>query len=182
MSKSPRKPSTTTLPLSKLRTDGGTQPRGQLDPEVVAEYAASYQAKASLPPLVVFQDGATHWLVDGFHRLEALRTNGARSAQVEVHRGSQTEAIWYAAGANQQHGLRRTNEDKQRAVVMALDCATKMSPQPSSRQIAEHVGVDHKTVEKYRSQATVWGISVRRERCTPPAGGNPARGTDGPPR
>ncbi len=154
-----RKIATTTLPLSKLRTDGGTQPRGQLDPDVVTEYAAAYKAKAQLPPLVVFQDGAAYWLVDGFHRLEALRKNGARTAQVEVHRGTQTEAIWYAAGANQQHGLRRTNEDKQRAVVMALACATKMSPQPSSRQIAEHVGVDHKTVEKYRSQATLRGSS-----------------------
>jgi hypothetical protein len=157
-----RKVTRSRIPLAKLRTDGGTQPRDHLDPEVVEEYRASYEAKRQLPPLVTVFDGKVHWLVDGFHRLAALQALGTKTAEVEVHRGTQVDAIWIAAGANQAHGLRRTREDKQRAISMALESAAKMSPQPSSRQIADHVGVDHKTIEKYRtsggSGAGNWGI------------------------
>ncbi len=157
-------PKLVTLSLDKLRLDGGTQPRKELNPEVIQEYAEAYRNGVALPPVRAFWDGESYWLVDGFHRVKALRRNHLTPARVEVFAGTLNEAIWFAAGANRGHGLRRTNEDKKNAVVMATAIAATMAPQPSSRQIAEHVGVDHKTVEKYRARGAevafaTWGTS-----------------------
>lgn len=51
------------------------------------------------------------------------------------------------------HGLRRTNEDKQRAVQAAL--RHPKSTNLSDREIARHVGVDHQTVANWRSRLSV---------------------------
>jgi hypothetical protein len=56
------------------------------------------------------------------------------------------DARWYALGANTVHGLRRTNEDKRRAVEGAL----AMRPGMSSAAIAEHCGVSHTMVNGMR--------------------------------
>lgn len=53
-------------------------------------------------------------------------------------------------GVNQAHGLRRTNDDKRKAVMAAL--RHPKGAKMSDTQIAEHVGVDVKTVGKYRSE------------------------------
>jgi uncharacterized ParB-like nuclease family protein len=146
--------SVTTLALARLRTDGGTQPRTRLDEEVLSEYAAAYRRGERLPPVRAVHDGKHYWLFDGFHRLAAQQRCGARQVEVEVQRGSLTDAIWLAAGANKVHGLRRSNEDKVNAIRMALESALRRSPPPSSRQIAEHVGVSHTAVDNYRNSLT----------------------------
>ncbi len=142
------------LPIDRLRTDGGTQPRTDLDEKTLKEYAADYKAGDAFPPVRAVFDGKFYWLYDGFHRTAAQRRNHARQVRVEVREGTQNDAVWLGAGANREHGLRRSNEAKRSAVLMALASAAKMSPQPSSRQIAKHVGVSHPTVEKYREDPT----------------------------
>jgi hypothetical protein len=59
------------LPVNLIRTDGGTQARVSLSQRVVAEYALAMQQGHSFPPVVVFYDGTSYWLADGFHRLNA---------------------------------------------------------------------------------------------------------------
>lgn len=106
----------------QIRTDGGTQPRGELDQEVVAEYAEKMKAGVIFPPIIVFHDGSNYWLADGFHRTfgfkKAFSHKGAMRA--EVHRGTQRDAILYSLSANAAHGLPRSNEDKRRAVLTLL--------------------------------------------------------------
>jgi len=46
--------------------------------------------------------------------------------------------------------LRRSNADKRKAVELALQHPS--GAKLSDRQIAEHVGVDHKTVGRYRAE------------------------------
>jgi hypothetical protein len=52
--------------------------------------------------------------------------------------------------SNQSHGLKRTNDDKRLAVKLALQAA----PDWSNGRIAEHVGVDDKTVAAVRDTLT----------------------------
>ena len=107
---------------SQIRTDGGTQPRSRIDPDTVDEYANEMKRDAMFPPLVVFYDGEHYWLADGFHRLYAH--NWAREGkpiECNVLQGTQRDAILYSVGANARHGLRRTNEDKRRAVTRLLE-------------------------------------------------------------
>jgi hypothetical protein len=141
-------PTTAWLPLDSIRTDGGTQPRAQLDGAAVEEYADLHDAGVAFPPAVVFHDGGDYWLADGFHRYHGAKKVGKPSLLCEVRRGTVEEARWYAFGANKAHGLRRTNEDKRRAVQAAL----RMKPEKSDRAIADHCGVHHDTVSEYRKR------------------------------
>jgi len=58
--------STKQLDLSKIRTDGGTQPRTRLYEDVVSEYREAVEDGAEFPPVTVFHDGADYWLADGY--------------------------------------------------------------------------------------------------------------------
>jgi hypothetical protein len=137
------------LQLRKIRMNGGTQPRAGLNDETVAEYAAAMQSGALFPPVVVFYDGTDYWLADGFHRLNAHLVSDAQEIACEVHSGTQRDAVLYAAGANATHGLRRSNDDKRRAVLMLLE--DDEWSQWSDRVIAEKCGVSHPFVGKVRA-------------------------------
>ena len=136
------------LEVSTIRIDGDTQPRLAIDQEVVNEYAQAMQAGAEFPPVQVVSDGAANWLVDGFHRFYAHRRIARGQIKAVVTTGLLTEAQWMSLTANKTHGLRRTNQDKIKAVLKAI----KMRPELSDRLIAEHVGVHGETVAKYRAE------------------------------
>ena len=131
----------TSIQLSQIQTNG-LQARVSTDSGTVDEYAEAMKAGQVLPPMIVFSDGREYWLADGFHRLSALLKIGAETATVMVREGTREDAMWFAVAANKTHGLRRTNADKRKAVIKALE----LHPEMSDRAIAEHVGVDHKTV------------------------------------
>lgn len=106
--------------LTDINIKGGTQPRAAMEWSVVAEYAEEYKKGTNMPPLIVFKEGKTFWLADGFHRYNAAQEAHLESINAEVKEGSKQDAIRYAIGANVAHGHRRTNADKRRAVEMAL--------------------------------------------------------------
>ena len=139
-----------TLPINKLRVDGKTQPRVETDVTVVEEYAAAYTRGDTLPLPVVYFDGESYWLADGFHRRMGAIDAGLKKLRCEVYEGTVEDAQWYSYSANRTHGLRRSNADKSRAVKAALQ--HPHGAEKSDRQIAEHVGVDPMTVGKYRKQ------------------------------
>lgn len=134
------------LDIGVVRTDGDTQPRVAIDQEVVAEYAELIKSGTEMPSIEVVHDGARYWLVDGFHRLFAHRVAGRPQIRACVDTGMQTDAQWLSLAANKTHGLRRTNADKGKAVLRAL----RLRPGLSDVAIAEHAGVSHSTVAKYR--------------------------------
>lgn len=154
--KSTAKPRTKKIPILLIRQDSSMQPRARLDEEAIADYAAAYKAGAKLPPLEVYWINRVrpviYHVTDGWHRLAALRRCGAKEAACVIHNGTLIEAQWAAIGANQTHGLRRTTADKERAVRAALRHPMTVKRRLSDRRIAEHVGVDPKTVAKYRAE------------------------------
>jgi hypothetical protein len=109
------------IDLALIRVDGGTQSRAVLQESVVEEYASALIEGASFPPVVVFYDGSTHWLADGFHRFRAHEKLGLADIPADVRQGTRRDAILFSVGANETHGLRRTNEDKRRAVLTLLN-------------------------------------------------------------
>jgi len=142
------------LPLKKIHLDGGTQTRARINEDIIEEYAADMKAGAAFPPLVVFHDGKDYWLGDGFHRWGAAMALNLDSIECEIHQGTLADAQWYSFSANKANGMRRTNDDKVRAVKSALRHCTG---QRSDREIARHVGVEHHTVAKYRSELLASG-------------------------
>ena len=134
------------LPLDSIRLDGGTQPRVQINWDVVHEYAERMRAGDHFPPVDVYFDGKDHWPSDGFHRIHAAREAEKPTVQAQVCEGTLDDALWISLGSNKNHGLRRSNEDKVHSVEQAL----KTRPHLSDRAIAEHVGVSHEMVRKHR--------------------------------
>lgn len=138
------------LPLDLIRIDGATQPRQFLDQDVAGDYAEEMKAGAKFPPVEVFYDGTDYFLADGFHRYRATWINDGEEIECNVHQGTLEDAQWFSIAANKSHGLRRSNEDKQRAVKAALQHPKSVGL--SDREIARHVGVDHQTVANWRGK------------------------------
>ena len=80
-------------------------------------------------------------------------------------RGTRSDAQWFSYGVNQRHGLRRTNEDKVRAVKAAL--THPRGERLSNCEIAAHCGVDEKTVRKYREEC---GLTSENPKSRPRTG------------
>lgn len=134
--------------LENINTNGGTQPRTALNLATVDEYADSITDGAKLPPVVVFHDGSDYWLADGFHRFFAVRKIGGYDIDAEVRSGTKRDAVLYSVGANASHGLRRTNEDKRKAVMTLLEDAEWAKW--SDREIARQCHVSPHTVADAR--------------------------------
>ena len=139
------------IPLSRIKADGGTQPRAELSEALAAEYAESMRDGATFPPVVVFHDGVDYWLADGFHRQKAALDNGLDEIDADVRQGSRRDAILFSVGANASHGQRRTNEDKRRAVLTLLDDEEWHAW--SDNEIARRCGVSDKTVARHRPES-----------------------------
>lgn len=109
------------LGMDAIRIDGGTQSREKIDETVVGEYAGLIGEGTVFPAVRVYFDGVNHYLADGFHRYHAHRKAGKGSIEADVEKGTLRDAILYSLGANHEHGLRRTNADKRKAVQAMLD-------------------------------------------------------------
>lgn len=138
-----------TIALDAVRINGGTQSRAEINDATIAEYAETIRAGTDLPPVVTFFDGVNFWLADGFHRYHAHRAAGAMEISSEVRPGTCREAVLYSVGANAAHGLRRTNEDKRRAVQTLLDDPEWAAW--SDREIARQCAVSYNTVASMRA-------------------------------
>lgn len=111
-------------------------------------------------PIVVFFDGGTYWLADGFHRVRAARDGGVASLAADVRQGTKRDAILYSAGANSKHGLKRTNEDKRRAVKMLLN--DEEWSKWSNVLIAEKSGVGETFVRNVREESGSHRANLKR--------------------
>ena len=139
----------TPLRIDLIRIDGGTQPRAHLNPETVTEYAnAMADDGCVFPPVTVFYDGADYWLADGFHRVAASKEAGFADIDADIRQGTRRDAVLFSVGANADHGLRRTNEDKRRAVLTLLNDSEWSKW--SNVDIAKRCGVSDMTVLRLR--------------------------------
>lgn len=138
------------LKLDQIIIDQGTQIRVAIDQKTVTEYAEAIMHKEVLPSLVVFSDGIKYYLADGFHRYFAYKNTVTPEVEVDIHKGTLRNAIEYALGANSKHGLKRTNEDKKNAVIIALnDFEWSML---GLREIAKLCGVSHTYVSTIKEK------------------------------
>ena len=159
--------------LDDITTDGDVQARVELDEEVIADYGRAMLEQVDteeglqFPPCIVFREGKTFWLSDGFHRFAAAQCTGGKvpSLFCEIRQGTKRDAIFYALGANITHGLRPSAEDKRRAVSCMLrdDEWQKWA----DREIARQCGVAHSFVGKIRAElqpATAGGEDEEQRR------------------
>jgi hypothetical protein len=152
------------IKLGAILADERAQPRVICE-DLVAEYADDMRRRDKLPPPVVFQDiGNIFWLSDGFHRHRAVVALEWKTIECEVRQGGLRDAILCSCGANSVHGMRRTNEDKRRAVGKLL--ADGEWGKWSDREIARRCHVNHELVGELRQElAPLTGGSASERRA-----------------
>lgn len=163
------------LRLDAIRTDCGTQPRAYLDAFAVAKYANAMAAGEKLPPIVVFYDGTSHILADGFHRHAAAEMILAGEIAADVRQGTIRDAILHSVGANADNGMIRTAEDERRAVRRLLE--DEEWGQWSNYKIAQWCKVSHDMVRDMRAELAPPILTGERQyrTFTHPKTGRPTR-------
>lgn len=147
------------IALTKLRTDGDTQPRAMLNQDVIAEYAECMMEDIKFPAITVFHDSANYWIADGFHRFFAAKRAGNAEIECDVRQGTLRDAQLFSVGANADHGLRRTNDDKRKAVQTLLDDLEWQ--EWSDSEIARHCRVHHVTVGRIKKSMNLEKTEVK---------------------
>ena len=104
--------------------DSSIQTRYRLDKATIEDYEEAMRSGAVFPPCTVFAErGAQRYiLADGHHRLEAAKQVKKKTFLCTIRCGDRQEALHFALGANADHGLRRSNADKRKCVLMAMNC------------------------------------------------------------
>jgi len=138
------------IELNSIRIDAGTQSRAAINEQTVQEYHEKMEDGIDLPPISVVFDGVNHYIADGFHRYHAHIRSKREMIECEVQNGTVRDAIEYSLSANAKHGLPRTNADKRKAVLTALD--DPEWSELSTRQIAQLCAVSHVYVSKVRQE------------------------------
>ena len=146
----PKPAAPTKIKLDDLTLDPRLQPRVGLDDEVVCAYADAMQRGETFPPIRVIANHDQHWLVDGWHRVQAAMSLQRTELLVEVTSGTFEEAEDYVLTVNRTHGLRRSQGDVQNAIRRALK--TQRWVTRSDNWTAKHIGCDQKTVTAQREQ------------------------------
>lgn len=121
----------TLIAINDLDLTAGTQLRAGLDKTAVADYAEIYRESGNceLGPITIYHAPGLrqpYVLIDGFHRVSAAHEvwpQGISLPCVCAGSGTLREAILQAAGVNAEHGVRRTDADKRRAVLQILSDA-----------------------------------------------------------
>ncbi len=139
------------IKLSDIIIDAGTQQRVTPTDAVIDEYCEAIKCGAKFPPITVFSNGVEYYLVDGFHRYFAnKKAGGIDEIEAEVHEGTKRDAILHSASVNGTHGLRLTNQDKRKHVLVLLNDEEWKYWTDSA--IAKHCKVTQQFVSKVRRE------------------------------
>jgi hypothetical protein len=138
------------VPLTRIRTDGGTQLRPTMDVEALNEYARLLQEGVTLPAINLVYDGKDYWLWDGFHRYDAAHRAGLHTYPADVEAGTLDDAREKALAANAKHGIRRDSGYIKRVVLLAHE----RHPNESNVLLGRRCNLSDTTIGRYRPAPT----------------------------
>lgn len=157
----------TRVALARLRVDLGTQQRVRVDEAAVEDYcdAMAEGWPDTMPPVIVATTDEGLAVVDGIHRTLAAKRLAFEMVPAVMVSIGLDEAIWASCAVNTDHGLRRSAEDKRRAIRTAL--RHRRGATLSDRAIAAHVGVSPTIVGNVRreleAEGTIEQVTVRQD-------------------
>jgi|GEM_PF-2694443 len=147
------------LTLGSLVLDPALQCRAGIDHDTVSEYCDLMRAGKTFPPIEVIQCASQgNLVVDGWHRVQAAKEAAYAknlglsdvTIDAKVAEGTFRDALLIAVQANGDHGLRRTNADRRKAVRALLRDAEWCAL--SSRDLAALAKVSHTFVGNVRKE------------------------------
>jgi hypothetical protein len=108
--------------LTKIRLDGGTQPRKEIDEPMVQHYTeVLLEGKDKFPPIDLWFDGKAYWPSDGFHRFHAHKRAGFTDIEANINQGTKRDAFLACLKANGKHGKPRSPDERRYVVQLALE-------------------------------------------------------------
>jgi hypothetical protein len=146
------------LNLDEIKLEPKLMVRADLDDDAINEFADAMAVGAKFPPVDVFGIDGGYFLVDGWHRYHAAERIADNMIAAKIHQGTAKDALAFALKANQAHGVRRSNADKRKAVMLAL----AEWPDLSSRALADVCGVSDVFVGEVRKQVQTDCTSSRK--------------------
>jgi hypothetical protein len=174
----PKPSGLTILAVDRIKLDWRAQPRDHVNEDVATQYGelmreGQWDYARSTGPIVVFSDGAEHWLADGFHRVLGAKAAGIAEVLCEVQPGSLRDAQWHSFSANALHGYPRGRKDVDRILRRIFE-DEKWSTEPV-RDIAEHTGIPATTVFRYRDRILYAAKTVEPANSVPVEQGSGGR-------
>lgn len=150
------------MKLTDITIDTALQSRVEINDEVVNDYSEALREGAKFPAVTVYTDGSSYYLADGWHRYYAHKKAGLALIEANVIEGTYRDALKYSFGANDTHGLRKTNADKRKAVLSMLD--DMEWAEWSDAAIAKECKVSAMTVGRIRKEIGAIVDDVKYER------------------
>jgi hypothetical protein len=145
------------IKLDKIRLDGGTQPRKEIDEPLVQHYTeVLLEGKDKFPPIELWFDGKWYWPSDGFHRFHAHKRAGFKDILSNVNQGTKRDAFLASLKANSKHGKPRTPEERRWVVRVALEDVEL--GEKTDTEIAIYCDVSSMTVGRVRK---AMGLEVK---------------------
>jgi len=151
--------------IDKIRIDGDTQSREKIKEETVLDYVEKMQGGEIFPPIKLFHDGINYWLADGFHRMFASKRADIKEISCDISKGTKRDAWIYSLGANDKHGLPRSNADKRRSIHRAINDIELCSL--SDREIAKICNVSNMMIGRYRKELQLAEEQAKAEKTNP---------------
>jgi hypothetical protein len=148
------------LKITEIELDSGLQARAMMSQPVIDEYTEVIRNGGVMPPITLFHDGSKYYLADGWHRLFGHKSAGFAEIDVDIKKGTRRDAILYSVSANDKHGLRRSNLDKRKAVLVLLEDFEWS--EWTDVKIAEQCGVSSMFVGKQRKEMN-GGAQIERK-------------------
>jgi len=137
------------IKLQKIRLDGGTQPRKEIDEPLVQHYTEILlEGKDKFPAIDLWFDGKSYWPSDGFHRFHAHKRAGFLDIEAAINLGTKRDAFTACLKANSKHGKPRTPDERRYVVQMALEDIEYSNA--TDHTIAELCDVSVQTVGRVR--------------------------------
>ena len=131
---------------SLLNLDPRLQCRESVPESIIKDYEEAWKDKVVFPPVQVFEVDGELFVTDGFCRVMAAANIGKSKILATITKGTFSDAVRAACGANSDHGLRRTNADKRKAALIAI----AQFPDETTRALAEMCGVSHAYIGNLR--------------------------------
>jgi len=145
------------IKLEKIRLDGNTQPRKEVDEQLIQHYTEILlEGRDKFPPIDLWFDGKAYWPSDGFHRYHAHKRAGFKEIESNVQKGTKRDAFLACLKANSKHGKPRTPEERRYVVKLALEDIEL--GEKTDVEIAIHCEVSSMTVGRMRKSL---GLEVK---------------------
>lgn len=116
----------TEIALADIMLDPRFQARKGVDLDTVKRYADLYEDGVHLPPLEGINLDGQVYLIEGWHRYNALKRAELETCDIIISQGTAAQAKRMAAGSNATHGKPRSPEDTKVVVRLALESIGEM--------------------------------------------------------